>query len=332
MATLYLERSSMEIEVENETIVLRENGTLLQRIPCRLVDRIVVTADLSLQVGALRRLGRAGIGVFLPASRSGADVLLWPAETRAGTRKLGQARIYMDARQRQAWAARVVRGKVQGQMGVLRALESRRPEKGFELAKGREQLSGALGRLRGGALEIPSLLGVEGAASAAYFQAFGCAFAPGLHFRGRTRRPPRDPVNAVLSLGYTLLYHGALEAILAAGLEPSFGFLHEPAPGRSALACDLMEPFRPKVDWEIWKMWNERVLRAESFSVNQGACLLGKAGRRNFYGAFEAPMDAMRGDLRSVCTAFGRAAEIAAAVQVCTREPWAGSEWREEAE
>ena len=329
MATLYLEKAGVELLVEGGTIVLREVDGSTQKLPTMLVERIVASADLVVRGAAVRRLAGLGIGLYYPANRQGEHALLWPGSPRGGMRKLGQATIYFDTAERQRWAARAIRGKLQGQLIVLRKLQEKRPHKHFELAKGQASLAAAVRRLRTEQVTIESLLGIEGAAGAAYFKAFGEAFAPGLQFQGRNRRPPRDPVNAVLSLGYTLLYHAALEALLAAGLEPAYGFLHEPCPGRASLACDLMEPFRPLVDWEIWVMLQNRTIRAESFSTNQGACLLGKAGRQGFYGAFEEPMERIRGQLRGVCAQFARTAERRVASHRSGERLRGVSEWSE---
>ena len=92
------------------------------------------------------------------------------------------------------------------------------------------------------------LRGIEGAAAAAYFQGFTRLFPPSLEFTGRNRRPPRDPVNAVLSLSYTPLHFEAVQAVCAAGLDPLIGFYHELVFGRESLASDLIEPLWPKVD------------------------------------------------------------------------------------
>lgn len=309
MSTLYLEARKWELEVADQCIVLREEQKLVERIPLRLVDRVVATGDVTLRASAVRQMAKAGVGLYLAATRTGANALLWPADMRSGWRRLGQAKMRLDANERKRWAGRIVRGKVAGQIAVLRALQERRPHDRFELEKARRTLSGSVLRLRLEEPAIASLLGIEGAASAAYFEGLRVGFAPGLGFTSRNRRPPKDPVNASLSLGYTMLYHASLEGVLSAGLEPSVGLLHEPLPGRAGLACDVMEPFRPSLDWAVWQMWQTRVLRAESFTTQQGACLLGKAGRRQFYGAMEEPLERMRMKIRKVCGSFGRLAE-----------------------
>jgi len=306
MATIFIEKAGIELEVERGCVVLRRDGQLLQRVPCLLIDRVVVIADVALRGSVVRGLATEGIGLYWPGTRRGHGAMTWPADRQMGERRLAQARVYWNASQRQRLAGLVVRGKLLGQLQVLRWLAEQRPEKRFELGKARQHLSGSIGRLRTEAMPVPSLLGVEGAASAAYFEGMRTTLAGALQFAGRNRRPPRDPVNAALSLGYTLLYAAALEAILAAGLEPSYGFLHEPAPGRSALACDLMEPFRPAIDQSVLSLFHSRVLRQEGFSMNQGACLMGKAARRTFYSEMENRMELVRRRLRKVASTFGR--------------------------
>jgi CRISPR-associated protein Cas1 len=143
-----------------------------------------------------------------------------------------------------------------------------------------------------------SLCGIEGAAANAYFSAFTQLFPPSLDFTGRNRRPPRDPVNAALSLAYTMLYCEAVNACHIAGLDPFVGFFHEPAHNRESLAADLIEPLRARVDEWIWRLFAERKLRGDAFSRQEDACLLGKTGRQLFYAEYETFVRPMRRLLR----------------------------------
>lgn len=116
------------------------------------------------------------------------------------------------------------------------------------------------------ASELDVLRGIEGQAANLYFEAFGAALNPPWEFRGRVRRPPPDPVNALLSFGYTLLLQYAVTAVLEAGLDPSVGFLHPPFRGRPSLALDLMEPFRPTVvDRWVVSICNQGKVKPRSF-------------------------------------------------------------------
>ena len=137
------------------------------------------------------------------------------------------------------------------------------------------------------ALALDSLRGHEGAAARAYFAGLAGVFAPALNFSGRNRRPPRDPVNVCLSLSYTMLHVQAVQMCITTGLDPLLGFYHRPAFGRESLASDLIEPLRPAVDLWVWELLRSRSLREDHFTLDKGACLLGKAGRQVFYAEWE---------------------------------------------
>src|SRR5690606_17318101 len=150
--------------------------------------------------------------------------------------------------------------------------------------------------------------GIEGAGAAAYFRGYAELFPASLGFRARRRRPPPDVVNATLSLGYTLLHALAAEACHAEGLDPAVGFLHEPTRGRASLACDLMEPWRARVDALVWTLFRDRVLAATHGARDgSGACLLGKAGRAHFYEAWSS----IAGPLRRTLARHARIATAA---------------------
>ena len=135
---------------------------------------------------------------------------------------------------------------------------------------------------------VGSLLGLEGNGSAAYFRVFGKLFRGSFTFTHRRRRPPTDPVNAMLSLGYTLLLHQVSSAIQVVGLDPYMGFLHQPRHGRPALALDLMEEFRPIIaDSVVLNIANHRILTPQDFEEELGVVRIKAAARKTFYGKFE---------------------------------------------
>jgi CRISPR-associated protein Cas1 len=156
------------------------------------------------------------------------------------------------------------------------------------------------------ATAVEQIRGCEGAAAAAHFRALASVFAPALGFTGRNRRPPRDPVNAVLSLGYTLLHFDAVRACHMAGLDPLIGFYHRPAFGRESLACDLVEPLRPHFDRWAWEQFRSRALREDHFATSASGCQLGKAGRARFYADYEHAARPWRRWLRSRCAHLAR--------------------------
>jgi CRISPR-associated protein Cas1 len=154
-------------------------------------------------------------------------------------------------------------------------------------------------------------MGMEGAAAAAYWEAYAALLPPSAGFAGRNRRPPRDPANAVLSLAYTLAHFEAVAAAQRAGLDPAIGFLHALFPGRESLACDLVEPLRPLCERLAWRLLAEERLRAGHFTRDGEACLLGKAGRLAFYAAWEEAVAPARRLLRRGLRPLVRAARAA---------------------
>jgi CRISPR-associated protein Cas1 len=181
-----------------------------------------------------------------------------------------------------------------------------RPDLRKALVDATSSLDGMLATLAGEADPMRSR-GLEGAAAAAYFRGYVCLFPESARFENRNRRPPKDPVNACLSLGYTLLHFDAVRACHVAGLDPLVGFYHRPAFGRESMACDLIEPLRPAIDRWTWHLFRDRTLRPESFSQDKGACLLNKAGRGRFYPAYEVVAAGLRRHLRRECSVIARA-------------------------
>lgn len=182
-------------------------------------------------------------------------------------------------------ARRVVAGKIQNQRTLLMRNHPRLPP-------------GVSNRLRelvdaaGAAATQEELLGIEGAAAALYFGHFAemlrTEVAQAFDFTRRNRRPPRDPVNALLSLAYAMLAKDLTVACYAAGLDPMFGFYHRPRFGRPALALDLMEEFRPLVaDSVVLTLINNQMLGPDDFIQTRTACNLSEKGRATFFAAYE---------------------------------------------
>lgn len=137
---------------------------------------------------------------------------------------------------------------------------------------------------------LGSLMGLEGAAAAAYFEGYGRLFTGKWqgHWTGRHKRPPTDPINALLSYGYTLLTSQMVAAAHIVGFDPYIGYLHSTQYGRPALALDIMEMFRaPIVDSVVLTMLNNRMLTPDDFEETLGAWRLTDAGRRLFLQKFE---------------------------------------------
>lgn len=204
------------------------------------------------------------------------------------------------------------------------------------------RVHGPVSRLRSaleGIAECPdkeSLLGVEGAAARAYFEALGHLLPADLGFAGRARRPPTDLVNAALSFGYAVLLGETVSALRAAGLDPAVGMLHVEDETRPSLALDLLEEFRPLiVDQVVLAAARRGDLRPGQAEHREedGAVLLGPDGRSAFLTAYERRMlqltsGALPGFSGSLRRHLYRQAERLAAYVEDPTTAWTGLSWR----
>ena len=299
MSLLLLDRAQLEVRAEGETLALYEAGQRRGTVPIKLIERCVIHgAQTRLDSGVLMKLAEAGATTVLmsPRQTRRVAIVLGPHHNDAAVR-LAQATRVLDNGWCERWALDLVRAKLARQLRALRTLQTHRPDARKPLLDAIASLQAALGELpgtsdllddQGVAPSLANLRGREGAAARAYFGGLSAVMPPAMEFTGRNRRPPRDPVNVGLSLGYTLLHALAVQACSVAGLDPLLGFYHRPSFGRESLASDLIEPLRPAVDLWLWEQLRTRELRADDFSMDKGACLLGKAGRARFYASWEA--------------------------------------------
>lgn len=302
MTTLVLDRSDLELRTDGAALSLYERGERRGSVPMKLLERVIIQGDLKLSAGVLTKLADAEVATLLLSRRHGRRiaVILGDGHNDAAIR-LAQSQFVLDPQWCARWAHRQVLAKVRGQARVLRQALAERLDRRKPLTDALQTIDGIVTTLTGdGANPLPSdrIRGLEGAAARIYFQGLSTLFPPSLGFTGRNRRPPRDPVNAALSLGYTLLHFEAVRASYMAGLDPLLGFYHRPAFGRESLAADLIEPLRPQLDDWVWQCFRSRNLRVEHFAKDRGACLLTKAGREFYFPGFETFVLPLRRYLR----------------------------------
>ena len=288
MTTLYIDHRGVDVDAEGDTVVVRAEGERRGTVPLRPLERLIVASSARLTTRLLAKLAANGTGLLVLAGLKKAPSAALLGRPHGDTELRAAQFLLLDHEEaRAALAKPLVASKIEGQRALLREAEER-CGRSRALERAIVSLTQSLETL---AREAPSrarLRGLEGAASAAYFAAFKTLFPRALAFKGRNRRPPRDPVNVCLSLGYTLLHFDALREVAAHGFDPLVGFYHDLSPGRESLACDLAEPFRPRIDGFVLSLFLERKLRPEHFSKAGPACRLGKAGRKVFYESYES--------------------------------------------
>lgn len=310
MTTLYIDRKDIELRVSPGVLEFHEPTGRRGSVPLAQLERVVLRGRVRLTTSVLGALTEAGAGILSLSGRHSRHLATCVGRPHNDVvRRLGQFDAYRDAKARERWSRDLIAAKTRAQLRLLRRALARRPDKRRPLTRSLARLEESLSRVLDEAapLNLPSLLGVEGATAAAYFAGYRVLFPPSARFTGRNRRPPRDPVNACLSLGYTLLHFDAVIACHAAGLDPLLGLYHEPAFGRESLAADVIEPLRPHVDEWVWKLFRDRVLAARDFRNDKGAVLLGKTGRQRYYDNYTPLGAVLRRVLRRQLTGAARA-------------------------
>ena len=296
MTSLFVDRRGVELKLDGEALVFAENGERVGTVPLMPLSRVFLRGDVKLSASLLGKLGEHGIGVVVLSGRLGRPSLLLGCPHNDASRRIAQYRLSLDEGFCLRFARAVVHAKLLGQLELIRERREARALHRYPLVTCERRLEGMIGQIDAQA-SIASLRGLEGAAAASYFEALGEILPEGLHFSGRNRQPPRDPVNALLSLTYTLLHAEAVLALHGAGLDPYVGFYHALDFGRESLACDLIEALRPHADRFVLGLFRDETLRAADFSKTADACLLGKAGRGRFYAAFETRAEFFRRQL-----------------------------------
>ncbi|MGF1547013.1 MAG: CRISPR-associated endonuclease Cas1 [Thiotrichales bacterium] len=298
MSTLYLDRKNLALKHDAGTLAIYQDGERQSTVPLKLIERIVARADVALSAGVLTAIASRGIAFIAITGRKGEYIAqLTGAPHNDARRRLAQYRRYQDPDQRLNHARALIVGKIHNQHRFITRLLAHRPDQRYTLTHGENTLAQVMAQALT-ATRLESLRGFEGAAAAAYFKALTRVFPERLNFTDRNRRPPRDPVNACLSLGYTLLHGDAVHACHSAGLDPMIGIFHDPVFGRESLAADLVEPLRPHLDQWTWELFKDRQLDLEHFGQEGDACLLSKTGRQRYYAAWEQRAPALRRWLR----------------------------------
>lgn len=277
--TLYVTTPESYIHLDNNTIRLEVERETKLRVPLHHLGAVVCFGQVSVSLPLMHRLAEEGVALVLLDSNGRFKARLEGPVSGNVLLRQAQYRNADDTDFSISVARNCIAGKIRNcRQVVLRgARESKVQEDVTALTRAGDDLAAALRSLPA-ANDLDTLRGIEGEAARQYFGAVNFLVRPALreHFRmdGRTRRPPRDRLNALLSFLYSLLMNDCRSAIESAGLDPQIGFLHAVRPGRSALALDLMEEFRYFADRLALSLINRGQLDPDDFVEREGGAVL----------------------------------------------------------
>jgi CRISP-associated protein Cas1 len=277
--TLFVTTPGAWLCKEGETVMVRvEEETKLQ-VPAAVLEGIVCIGGVGFSAPLMELCSEKGVCIsFLSESGQFMARVDGPVSGNILLRKEQYRRAEAPIKSA-ALAKAFVLGKVANCRSVLlRAARESEGENSTELTKCADYLWNILEKLRREEADLETVRGKEGEAGHAYFTVFDrliVAQKNGFFFKGRSRRPPLDSVNALLSFVYTLLAHDCTGACEAVGLDPQAGFLHADRPGRPSLALDIMEEFRPFfADRLVLTLINRQQIKPEGFKITESGAVL----------------------------------------------------------
>jgi CRISP-associated protein Cas1 len=293
---LYLNTQGIRVGKSGAVLQVRDKDSLVQEVRIGEICQMSLMGNVQVSTQAIQALCEAGIAICYFSAGG------WFYGITTG---LNQKNVFLRRNQfrfaeqdyfARVLARRLVAGKVRNQRTLL---QRNHVEPDRNTLAGLKEMAQRAER----AANLDELLGIEGNAARMYFGDFAGMIkadngerAPELafDFDGRNRRPPRDPVNALLSLAYSLLAKDLTIACYAVGFDPYIGYYHQPRFGRPALALDLMEPFRPLIaDSAVLTAINTGMVTPRDFVRAGGSVALTASGRKGFFRAYELRMDSL---------------------------------------
>lgn len=296
MPTLVFNGNHIEAERESRRIILRRPGddripSATLSVPLADVDRATVVGHPRIPVSVFQRLMKEGIPVSFVSEKGHWYGTLHPDGDRNVARRLLQYEQHRQPALRLQCARKVVAAKIRNQRRALQRLAANRREGDLQvdLIEELKQLQ----RKTAQAADTDALRGIEGCAAARYFERLAAFFPEAAPFNGRSRRPPRDAANALLSWTYTIVLSEIDAALRLQGLDPCLGWLHEVSAGTPALSLDLLEPLRaPVCDLLVLNLLNHGILGPADFhiSAEDGGTYLNEDARKKFFIHYESHM------------------------------------------
>jgi len=289
MRSLYISQSGCYLSLKQEQVLIKQGQTVLDQVQLPLVEQILVFGQSQITTQLIRACLWRNIPIVYLSRMGRCYGRMVPIER--GYRSLARQQQLLSPSDRLKVAKSIVRAKLKNSRVMLQ--RQRRRSQSETLADAIQGLTYLIYRAEQSD-STERLMGFEGAAAACYFGVLGeCLTGHDFTFRVRSRQPPKDPVNAMLSFGYQLLWNHLLSLLELQGLDPYEACLHQGSERHAALASDLIEEFRaPMIDSLVLFLVNSHIVSVETdFDYPDAACYLNDQGRKKFLRAFLQRME-----------------------------------------
>lgn len=287
MAFLYITEQGAVLRKSGQRLVVEKDGSALFDIPASKVKGVLIFGNVQVSTQAMRLALELEIELALFSYHGRLLGQLTPPATGNVALRQAQYACKGDPGFTLTFSRAVVTGKLANALAFVREFAHNHPE--TDLQENVTRLEAARSQA-GESSDLPALLGFEGTGARVYFDAFAKMVRHSFSFDGRHRRPPPDPVNALLSLGYTMVYNEISSLLDGMGFDPYLGLYHQPRSGHSTLASDLLEEFRaPLVDRFTLGLVNNRVFQEQDFHLHtaSGGVVLKDEPRKRYFAEYE---------------------------------------------
>jgi CRISPR-associated protein Cas1 len=299
METVYIADNGIVLKKRSQRIILKKDRKVLEEIPVLDLKRLIILGNNQISTDLLHFLSSKGIDIAFLSSSGRFKFRIVSETSKNIYLRMAQHHSYGNDVFRISWAKRIIRAKLTNQRNFLKRCQRNNPA--LDLGHVAETLKNSIQKLDQEGLTLDKIMGIEGFASKTYFKAYGKTIAKTFEFNKREYYPPPDPVNALLSFGYMLLFNELNSLLEAFGFDIFLGFLHSAKYGRASLATDMIEEFRsPVIDRLVMYLINKNVIKADQFSAKakRGVKMNDKA-RKSFLKNYEKFMVAPFVDLKT---------------------------------
>ena len=287
MANLYITEQQSILRKTGDRLLVEKDGEIILDVQCHKIDAVFIFGNVQFTTQAVHELFEHGIEMAIMTRRGRLIGQITSPATKNIALRLAQFRRFDEPAFRLALARSVISGKLKNCLALMKGFSANHPEINImEQMKALKIYSKSVPE----AQSTEQLLGIEGSAARIYFKAMGSMILKNFVFTGRKKRPPPDPVNALLSFVYTMIFNEISSLLDGMGFDPYLGYLHKPDYGRPSLACDLIEEFRPFAgDRFVLNLVNRQVLTPNHFhahSTGKGVYLT-REGMKKFFREYE---------------------------------------------
>jgi len=273
MKTVVIDKKDVKLTFENSAIKVEQ-----QSIPFKYIDLLILNYKINLNTGDILKLTKEDISILIVSHANDNLSLISSANTKNGEIKLAQ---FISHARHIEFAKYFISSKITQHVHQLKNYETAPLEYENELL----QLQNAT--------SIDEIMGIEGAFAKKYFKGFFSLFPSQMHKNKRSKQPPLDPVNAILSFWYSLYYNIITVKLMSYGFEPSLGYLHKPFRTHNALASDMLELFRADINDAVVQIFKNNILEMGDFS-KKGGVYLKFDGRKKLWSYFITLVDTLK--------------------------------------